>query len=166
MKLWKTLTIATAIAATTLSAFAKPAQSDIVDTAVGAGNFKTLTKLVTDAGLVDVLRGSGPFTVFAPTDAAFAKVPKATLDKLSKDKELLKKVLTYHVVAGQVLAKDVVKLNKAKTVEGSNIKIAVVNGKVVLNKNSTVVTADVMASNGVIHVIDSVLLPPAKTKKY
>jgi uncharacterized surface protein with fasciclin (FAS1) repeats len=136
------------------------AKADIVDTAVAAGSFKTLVSLVKSAGLVDVLKGDGPFTVFAPTDAAFAKVPKATLEKLGKDKELLKKVLTYHVVAGNVMAKDVVKLNSAKTVEGNKVNIMVKKGSVFLNKTTKVVKTDIKTSNGTIHVIDSVLLPP------
>ena len=149
-----------AMATLSVSAFAKPEQ-DIVDTAVGAGQFKTLAKLLTDAGLVDVLKGDGPFTVFAPTDAAFAKVPKATLAALAKDKNLLIKVLTYHVVPGRVLASDVVKIKKAKTVAGPDVHVMVKGGKVKINK-SNVVKTDILCTNGVIHVIDTVLLPPSK----
>jgi transforming growth factor-beta-induced protein len=140
-----------------------PALKDIVDTAVANGSFKTLVAAVTAAGLVDTLKGAGPFTVFAPTDEAFAKIPKATLDGLLADKKALTDVLTYHVVAGKVLAADVVKLNgqSAKTVNGASVAIAVAGGKVTLNGNVNVVLTDVLTSNGVIHVIDAVLLPPA-----
>jgi transforming growth factor-beta-induced protein len=140
-----------------------PALKDIVDTAVANGSFKTLVAAVTAAGLVDTLKGVGPFTVFAPTDEAFAKIPKATLDGLLADKKALTDVLTYHVVAGKVLAADVVKLNgqSAKTVNGASVAIAVAGGKVTLNGNINVVLTDVVTSNGVIHVIDAVLLPPA-----
>jgi uncharacterized surface protein with fasciclin (FAS1) repeats len=134
------------------------ATKDIVDTAVAAGNFKTLTALLTSAGLVDTLKGAGPFTVFAPTDEAFAKVPAATLKKLQADPALLKKVLLYHVVAGKVLAADVVKMHSAKTVQGGSVKISVAKGKVKINQ-AHVISADVVASNGVIHVIDAVLMP-------
>ncbi len=136
---------------------------DIVDTAAGAGSFKTLLAAATAAGLVDTLKGAGPFTVFAPTDEAFAKIPKATLDGILADKKQLTAILTYHVVAGKVLAADVVKLDgkSAKTVNGADVSIAVKDGKVTLNGNVSVLKTDVLASNGVIHVIDSVLLPPA-----
>jgi len=136
-----------------------PKAKDIVTTAVDAGSFKTLAQALTAAGLVDTLKGKGPFTVFAPTDAAFAKVPKATLAALLKDKAALQKVLLYHVVPGQVMAKDVVKLKQAKTVQGSAVKITV-KGKTVMINQAAVTSADIMASNGVIHVIDSVILPP------
>ncbi|HEX6900492.1 MAG TPA: fasciclin domain-containing protein [Thermoanaerobaculia bacterium] len=131
--------------------------ADIVDTAVAAGDFKTLAKALQAAGLVDTLKGPGPFTVFAPTDAAFAKLPAGTLDALLKDKAKLAKVLTYHVVPGKVTAADVVKLTSAKTVEGQSVAIDASNGVKV--GNAKVVKADVMASNGVIHVIDTVLIP-------
>jgi uncharacterized surface protein with fasciclin (FAS1) repeats len=134
---------------------------DIVTTAVDAGSFKTLATALTEAGLIETLKGKGPFTVFAPTDAAFAKLPKGTLESLLKDKEALKKILLYHVVAGNVMASDVVKLKDAKTVEGSDVMIEVKDGNVMIN-NAKVTTADVKASNGVIHIIDTVLLPPAK----
>ena len=151
------LTSAFAVALT-IAAPAQAAEKDIVTTAVEAGTFKTLAKLLTDAGLVDTLKGAGPFTVFAPTDEAFAKVPKATLDALAADKAKLKAVLTYHVVAGKVMAADVVKLKEAKTVQGSSVKIAVTGGKVTVDA-ANVVTTDIAASNGVIHVIDAVILP-------
>ncbi|MEG4810068.1 fasciclin domain-containing protein [Microcoleus sp. F8-D3] len=131
--------------------------ADIVDTAVKAGSFTTLVAAVKAAGLVDTLKGAGPFTVFAPTDEAFAKLPEGTVEALLKDIPKLKKILTYHVVSGKVLAADVVKLKSAKTVEGSEVKIDASNG--VKINDSTVTTADVAADNGVIHIIDSVLLP-------
>jgi uncharacterized surface protein with fasciclin (FAS1) repeats len=133
-------------------------QKDIVDTAVAAGNFTTLVKLVQQAGLVDTLKGAGPFTVFAPTDEAFSKVPKATLDALAADKEKLKAVLTYHVVPGKVMAADVTKVSEAKTVQGQSVKIRTSGGNVTID-DATVVKADITASNGVIHVIDSVMIP-------
>ena len=133
-------------------------EKDIVDTAVAAGSFKTLATALQSAGLVETLKGKGPFTVFAPTDEAFAKLPAGTVEGLLKDKAKLKKILLYHVVPGNVTAKDVVKLNSAKTPEGSSVAIKVVNGKVKVD-NATVVKADVGASNGVIHVIDTVILP-------
>lgn len=136
-------------------------KKDIVKTAVDAGVFKTLATALKEAGLIETLQGKGPFTVFAPTDEAFAKLPKGTLDGLLKDKEALKKVLLYHVVSGKVMSGDVVKLKDAKTVEGSKVMIKVVDGSVMIN-NSKVTSADVEASNGVIHIIDTVLLPPAK----
>lgn len=138
---------------------AAPKAKDIVTTAVEAGSFKTLATALTAAGLIDTLKGKGPFTVFAPTDAAFAKIPKATLDALLKDKAALKKVLLYHVVAGNVMAKDVVKLKTAKTVQGSNVTISV-NGKNVKINNANVTATDIKTSNGVIHVIDTVIMPP------
>jgi uncharacterized surface protein with fasciclin (FAS1) repeats len=135
-------------------------QKDIVDTAVGAGSFKTLVTAVSKAGLVETLKGKGPFTVFAPTDEAFAKLPDGTLAELIKpeNKDKLTAILTYHVVAGKVAAKDVVKLSEAETVQGSSVKIKVEDGKVYVD-NAQVVKADIHTSNGVIHVIDSVILP-------
>jgi uncharacterized surface protein with fasciclin (FAS1) repeats len=130
---------------------------DIVETAVGAGQFKTLATALQAAGLVDTLKGPGPFTVFAPTDAAFAKIPKADLDALLKDKAKLTAVLTYHVVPGRVLAKDV-KPGSVKTVQGSSLTVKTEGGKVMVD-NATVTQTDITASNGVIHVIDSVVLP-------
>jgi len=156
------------VAGAALMAFAAPRaaqaqEKDIVETAVAAGSFKTLAKLLTDAGLIETLKGPGPFTVFAPTDEAFAKVPAATLAALGKDKAALKNVLLYHVVAGKVMAADVVKMNgkSAKTAEGQDVAIMVMGDKVMVNK-SNVVKTDIVAKNGVIHVIDAVLLPPAK----
>ena len=129
---------------------------DIVDTAVKAGRFNTLAAALTAADLVATLKGKGPFTVFAPTDAAFAKIPKADLDALLKDKAKLTAVLTYHVVAGKVMAADV-KAGKVKTVQGSEITISTMGGVSV--DNAKVIKTDIMASNGVIHVIDSVIIP-------
>jgi len=130
---------------------------DIVDTAVAAGSFKTLASALQAAGLVETLKGPGPFTVFAPTDEAFAKIPKADLDALIADKAKLTKVLTYHVVPGKVMAADASRLKEAKTVEGQALRIDASSGVKV--NGAKVVKADVEASNGVIHVVDSVLLP-------
>jgi len=140
---------------------AAQADKDIVETAQAAGDFKTLLTAATKAGLVDTLKGDGPFTVFAPTDEAFAKVPKETLDALLKDKDKLKEVLLYHVVKGKVMAADAVKLDSAKTVQGEPFTIKAKGGKVMIN-DAEVIKADIKASNGVIHVIDTVLLPPAE----
>ena len=144
----------------TLSVFAVAAATaaDIVDTAVSAGSFNTLVTAVKAAGLVDTLKGPGPFTVFAPTDEAFAKLPPGTLDSLLANPEKLKKVLTYHVVSGKVMAADVVKLKSAKTVQGSSAKVNVQGGKVMIDK-ANVVKTDIACDNGVIHVIDAVILP-------
>jgi len=133
---------------------------DIVDTAVGAGSFQTLAKALTAAGLVETLKGKGPFTVFAPTDDAFAKLPAGTLEDLMKpeNKEKLKGILTYHVVSGEVKAADVVKLKAAKTVNGQNLKIMVKDGSVMID-NANVTKTDIICSNGIIHVIDAVVLP-------
>jgi len=133
--------------------------ADIVDTAV-AGKFNTLVAAVKAAGLVETLKGPGPFTVFAPTDEAFAKLPPGTLESLLKpeNKAKLQSILTYHVVAGKVMAADVVKLHSAKTVEGQDIAIKTMNGGVMVN-GAHVTKTDIAASNGVIHVIDSVILP-------
>ncbi len=135
-------------------------KKDIVDTAVAAGNFKTLAAALQAAGLVDTLKGAGPFTVFAPTDAAFAKLPAGTVDNLLKPEnhDKLVAILTYHVVPGKVMAKDVVKLHEAKTVNGKDVKIMTEGGKVMVD-NANVVKTDIACSNGVIHVIDSVILP-------
>lgn len=132
-------------------------KKDIVDTAVAAGSFKTLAKALTEAGLVETLKGKGPFTVFAPTDEAFAKLPKETLEAVLKDKKKLAAILTYHVVSGKVMAKDVVKLHEAKTVNGKDVKIDATSGVKV--NNAKVVKTDIECSNGVIHVIDTVLIP-------
>jgi len=133
-------------------------KKDIVTIAVESGKFNTLAKALTETGLVEALKGEGPFTVFAPTDDAFAKLPKGTIEALLKDKEALKKILLYHVVSGKVTSKEVVNLKKAETLSGKNIKIQFTEGTVILN-DSKVTTADVMASNGVIHIIDTVLIP-------
>ena len=162
----RTLFAAAALAAFALAPATAQAmhheKKDIVDTAVAAGSFKTLAAALTAAGLVDTLKGPGPFTVFAPTDAAFAKLPAGTVETLLKpeNKAKLTAILTYHVVAGNVPASAVTgKVTDAKTVNGATINVNGTNGVKV--NNATVVQADVMASNGVIHVIDTVLLPPA-----
>ncbi len=136
---------------------AAPAQADIVDIAASAGDFDTLVAAVKAAGLVETLKGEGPFTVFAPTDAAFAKIPKDKLNALLKDKDALVKVLTYHVVPGKVTASEVMKLSSAKTVEGQSITIDTRDGVKV--DNARVIKTDIMAENGVIHVIDTVIMP-------
>ena len=148
----KTLIALALTAGATFGAFAQ----DIVDVAAKAGNFNTLVTAVKAAGLVDTLKGPGPFTVFAPTDAAFAKVPKAKLDALLADKAALTKVLTYHVVPAKVMAADV-KAGKVKTVEGQELTVTTKGG--VMVDNAKVVATDVAASNGVIHAIDTVLMP-------
>jgi uncharacterized surface protein with fasciclin (FAS1) repeats len=150
--MYKTIAVAAALSFATLAAQAR----DIVDTAVAAGEFKTLAAALQKAGLVDTLKGPGPFTVFAPTDAAFAKVPKAQLDALLADKDKLTAVLTYHVVPGKVMAKDV-KAGKVKSVQGSELTLSTTGG--VMVDGAKVVKADIAADNGVIHVIDSVVLP-------
>ena len=139
---------------------ARAQEKDIVDTAVAAGSFKTLAAALQAAGLVETLKGAGPFTVFAPTDEAFAKLPAGTVENLLKpeNKEKLKAVLTYHVVAGKVTAAQVTKLKSAKTVQGGEAKISVAGGKVMVD-NANVVKTDIMAKNGVIHVIDTVIMP-------
>jgi uncharacterized surface protein with fasciclin (FAS1) repeats len=157
-----------AIAAVTAAALATSAlpglaqDKDIIDTAVSAGQFKTLAAALQAAGLVETLKGAGPFTVFAPTDEAFAKLPAGTVDDLLKpeNKDKLTAILTYHVVAGKVMAADVVKLTEAPTVNGKPLMVKVDGGTVMIN-DAKVASADVAASNGVIHVIDSVVLPPA-----
>ena len=137
------------------------AEKDVVDTAVAAGQFKTLAAALNAAGLVETLKGDGPFTVFAPTDDAFAKLPAGTVENLLKpeNKDELVAILTYHVVPGKVMAADVVKLDEAKTVNGKMVKIEV-EGEMVMVNDAKVTKADIVASNGVIHVIDTVLLPP------
>lgn len=139
-------------------AVADSGSKNIVQTAQGAGQFNTLVSLVKKAGLAGALSGKGPYTVFAPTDAAFKKVPKSTLNALAKDKAKLKAVLLYHVVKGKVTSNQVVKLKSAKTLNGKRVKISVKGGAVYVN-NAKVTTADVGASNGVIHVINRVLIP-------
>jgi uncharacterized surface protein with fasciclin (FAS1) repeats len=148
----KRLFALTALALAAAGAHAK----DIVDTAVAAGDFKTLATALDKAGLVQTLKGKGPFTVFAPTDAAFAKVPKAQLDALLADKAKLTQVLTYHVVPGKVMAADV-KAGKVKTVQGGELNVSTSGGVTV--DNAKVVKTDIVADNGVIHVIDSVVMP-------
>lgn len=153
--------LAVAACAMTTPSFVRAA--DIVDTAVGAKSFDTLVAAVKAADLVDALKGEGPFTVFAPTDEAFKKLPAGTVESLLKpeNKDKLVAILKYHVVSGKVMAADVVKLDSAKTLGGEKVTIKVVDGKVMINK-STVAKADIVCDNGVIHVIDTVLLPPAK----
>jgi uncharacterized surface protein with fasciclin (FAS1) repeats len=148
----KKLIIAATLACAAFAAQAK----DIVDTAVAAGNFKTLVVALKAADLVPTLKGKGPFTVFAPTDEAFAKIPKADLDALLKDKKKLEAVLTYHVVSGKVMSTDL-KAGNVKTVQGSNVMVITMGG--VMVNDAKVVAADVVASNGVIHAIDTVLMP-------
>ncbi|MEP6691496.1 MAG: fasciclin domain-containing protein [Gemmatimonadaceae bacterium] len=140
----------------------KPPMKTIAQVAIEAGNFNTLVAALKAAGLVETLQGAGPFTVFAPTDAAFAKLPAGTVEALLANKEKLASILTFHVVSGKVMAGDIVKANGARptTVNGQPLDIVVRDGKVYVN-NAQVVTADIAASNGVIHVIDSVLLPAA-----
>jgi uncharacterized surface protein with fasciclin (FAS1) repeats len=154
--------VALAVAGLTIgSSYSRATSQDIVDTAVGAGQFKTLAAALKAADLVGTLKGDGPFTVFAPTDAAFAKLPAGTVESLLKpeNKAKLTAILTYHVVSGAVKAEQVTKLDKAKTVNGAMIKVTTEGGKVMIN-DANVVKADIPASNGVIHVIDKVILPP------
>ncbi len=156
----ETTTTAAEATTTTEAAIEEEMTEDtIVDVAIGGG-FDTLVAAVQAAGLVETLSGDGPFTVFAPTDEAFAALPEGTLDGLLADPEALADILTYHVVSGKVLAADVVGLSSATTVQGEDIAIAVVDGGVVLNGSSNVIATDVAASNGVVHVIDAVILPP------
>jgi uncharacterized surface protein with fasciclin (FAS1) repeats len=140
---------------------APTAEADIVVTATSAGQFKTLTMLLKRAGLVGALKGTGPYTVFAPTDAAFKRVPKSTLNALLKNKAKLKAVLLYHVVSGEVTASEVVQLSQAKTLNGKSVRIRT-SGQNVFVNSSKVTTPDVMATNGVIHVVNRVLIPPAR----
>ena len=152
----------TSIASASTTAPQARTSQNIVQVASGAPQFSTLVSLIKKAGLVKTLSGKGPFTVLAPTNAAFAKVPKATLNKIASNKAMLTKVLTYHVIAGKAPASAVVKLNgqDVKTVEGSTIAVSVMGGKVYLNGKTKVTKTDIMASNGVIHQINGVLLPP------
>jgi uncharacterized surface protein with fasciclin (FAS1) repeats len=166
MKKHMTRGIVAAVAALAIGVVAPVAtaqQKDIVDTAVAAGSFKTLAAALGAAGLVDTLKGKGPFTVFAPTDEAFAKLPAGTVENLLKpeNKGQLIAILTYHVVPGAVMAAQVTSLKEAKTVNGKMVSIKTAGGKVMVG-GSTVVTTDIRASNGVIHVVDAVILPPAK----
>jgi uncharacterized surface protein with fasciclin (FAS1) repeats len=153
-----TLALATPAA---LAAQGPGSGKNIVETAQAAGTFTTLIAAVKAAGLESTLAGSGPFTVFAPTDEAFAKLPAGTVEALLKEPEKLASILKYHVIAGKVTAADVVKLDEAKTVNGASVEIHTMNGKVMVN-GANVVKADVLASNGVIHVIDKVILPPGR----
>jgi uncharacterized surface protein with fasciclin (FAS1) repeats len=163
---FRKLTIVSIAAIATLSAGLVFAGSygkksnDIIDVAVNAGSFKTLAAALTAADLVDTLKGDGPFTVFAPTDEAFSKLPAGTVESLlmPENRDQLIAILTYHVVAGKVTAADVIKLDSATTVNGQNVSIKVMEGNVMVD-NATVSTADVMADNGVIHIIDQVILP-------
>ena len=140
------------------SSHAMQPKKDIVDTAIASGDFNTLVTAVQEAGLVDTLKGEGPFTVFAPTDAAFAKIPADQLNALLADKKKLAAVLTYHVIPGKVMSADVVKLDTADTVQGQSVDINVKDGKVFV-EGALVSTVDIETSNGVIHVIDTVILP-------
>lgn len=163
MKALKFVMFGAAVAALSLSVgtSVRAQGKDIVDTAVAAGQFKTLAAALQAAGLVETLKGAGPFTVFAPTDEAFAKLPKGTVEDLLKpeNKAKLTAILTYHVVPGKVMAADVVKVTSAKTVQGASIKVSAMGGKVMVD-SAHVVKTDIAASNGVIHVIDSVIMPP------
>ncbi len=166
IRTWKNTLLATAIVAAisfgmALNLSATPAaKKDIVDTAVAAGSFKTLTAAIQAAGLTDTLKGPGPFTVFAPTDDAFAKLPAGTVENLLKpeNKQKLVAILTYHVVSGRVTAAQVSKMTEAKTVNGKELTIRASDGHVMVN-DATVIKADIQCSNGVIHVIDTVLIP-------
>jgi uncharacterized surface protein with fasciclin (FAS1) repeats len=156
---------ALATAAATTAAPAQPtaaAEKNIVETAVAAGDFTTLVGLVEKAGLADALSGDDKLTVVAPTDEAFSKVPEATLEKLGRKPKLLRRVLKYHIVAGDLKAADIVERRSVRTLAGAKIKIRVCDGNVRLNRSANVVQADIAASNGTIHVIDHVLLPPRR----
>lgn len=154
--MFRTAILALALSFSLVPAARAEPKPDIVDTAVAAGSFKTLAKALTEAGLVETLKGKGPFTVFAPTDEAFAKLPAGTLEALLKDKKKLTAILTYHVVAGKVKASDVVKLTTAKTVNGQSVKISAKNGTVMIN-DAKVTQADIETSDGVIHVVDKAI---------
>jgi uncharacterized surface protein with fasciclin (FAS1) repeats len=162
MQILKTFACGAVVAAMTLSAGStvRAQGKDIVDTAVAAGQFKTLAAALTAAGLVPTLKGAGPFTVFAPTDEAFAKLPKGTVEDLLKpeNKAKLTAILTYHVVPGKVMAADVAKLTSAKTVQGGSAKVSTMGGGVMIDA-SHVTKTDIVTSNGVIHVIDTVMMP-------
>jgi uncharacterized surface protein with fasciclin (FAS1) repeats len=157
---WFVALAAIALIATSSRVSLRAAERDVVDTAVAAGSFNTLARALTAAGLIETLKGKGPFTVFAPTDEAFGKLPAGTLDDLLKpeNKQKLIAVLTYHVVPRKVAAAEVASLKDAKTVNGQSIRLSVAGGSVMVDA-AKVVKADIMASNGVIHVIDSVILP-------
>ena len=156
------LLVSPTLALAPAAAHAQPMSADIVDTAVAAGQFTTLAKALDAAGLVDTLKGPGPFTVFAPTDAAFAKLPAGTLEGLLANPDQLRAVLTYHVVSGKVTAADAANLQSATTLEGEDLSITTTDGAVQIDK-ADVTLPDVMASNGIIHVIDAVMLPPSLT---
>jgi len=163
MKTFSAIALGVVAAATFITTAASPVraqQRDIVDTAVAAGSFKTLATALQAAGLVETLKGKGPFTVFAPTDAAFAKLPAGTVESLLRpeNRERLRRILTYHVVPGAVRAASVTTMTSAKAVSGDTISIKTTAGKVMVD-NANVTTTDIMASNGVIHVIDSVIIP-------
>jgi uncharacterized surface protein with fasciclin (FAS1) repeats len=160
LKIMQVGIIAALVAVPAVRATAQAPAKDIVDTAVAAGSFNTLAKALQAAGLIDTLKGKGPFTVFAPTDEAFAKLPAGTLEDLLKpeNKSKLQRILTYHVVAGKVGSSQVVKMSSAKAVSGDTITIKT-SGQTVMVDNATVVKTDIPASNGVIHVIDTVILP-------
>jgi transforming growth factor-beta-induced protein len=162
MKRWYGVVLVLVLLLVSVLPAAAQGEQDIVDTAVGAGNFTTLAAALEAAGLVETLKGEGPFTVFAPTDEAFNKLPPGLLDSLLQDTEALTAILTYHVVPGEVLAADVVGLNgqSVETVQGEAITVTV-NGSAVMVNDSNVTATDVQASNGVIHVIDAVLIPPS-----
>jgi len=162
MNLLRTAATTAAIIGLTLNA-ASASDKDIVDTAVSAGQFETLAAALQAAGLVETLKGDGPFTVFAPTDAAFAKLPSGTVETLLKpeNKDQLSAILTYHVVPGTVMAADVVKHKTAKTVNGKTVAISVEGNTVMIN-DANITATDIVASNGVIHVIDAVMLPPSE----
>jgi uncharacterized surface protein with fasciclin (FAS1) repeats len=157
---FKRMVTGIAVMALVITTAAQAQNRDIVDTAVAAGQFNTLAAALKAAGLIETLKGAGPFTVFAPTDAAFAKLPQGTVEDLLKpeNKAKLTAILTYHVVPGKVMAADVVKVKNAKTVQGGSLKVNTGGGKVMVD-NANVVKTDIAASNGVIHVIDSVVMP-------
>ena len=158
----RTDSAAPAAAAPTVSGEAALAPKDIIETATAAGTFSTLEKALSAAGLTETLKGAGPYTVLAPSDEAFAKIAPKDLDALLANKDLLAKVLKYHVISGNVPSADVAGMTEATTLEGSKIKIKVVDGKVTLNGTSQVTSPDIAASNGTIHVINTVLMPPKK----
>lgn len=150
-----------AVSAATAGNYGTGKAPDLVQVAVGAGNFTTLATALKAAGLVEALQGEGPFTVFAPTDEAFAKLPPGTVEGLLKDPAKLKEILLYHVVPGKVMANQVVNLRTATTLQGANVTITAADGGVRIN-NARVIKTDIQAANGVIHVLDTVILPPAK----
>lgn len=157
-----TLDSAAPAAAPSMVGDAAMAPKDLIETAASAGSFNTLAKALTAAGLVETLKGAGPYTILAPTDEAFAKIPQKDLDALLANKEELTKVLKYHVISGNVPSSQVATMTDAATLEGSKITIKVVDGKVTLNGKADVTSPDIIASNGTIHVINTVLMPPKK----